>query len=180
MSQTDSIVVSQKTHPQRETLPPVTQLSDSSASSIAEDAPLVLVTGVTGFVATHCALTLWLAGFRVRGTTRSISSKKTQAVQALADSIGVPLHGFQLAECPDLTRSDGWAAAAADCDFCLHVASPYTTEVPKDEDELIRPAIDGTLNVLKVSNRLERNFKSKIRIPAATKSECSRRIHSIF
>lgn len=115
----------------------------------------MLVTGVTGFVATHCALTLWMAGYRVRGTTRSITSKKTQLVQALADSIGVPLHGFQLAECPDLTRSDGWAKAAAGCDFCLHVASPYTTVVPKDENELIRPAIDGTVNVLKVRQGLQ-------------------------
>ncbi len=114
---------------------------------------MVLVTGVTGFVATHCALMLWLAGYRVRGTTRSISSEKSQAVQSLAESVGVPAHGFHLAECPDLTRSDGWSEAAAGCDFCLHVASPYTTVVPKDENELIRPALEGTENVLKVSQR---------------------------
>lgn len=134
----------------REPLPPTTQLQGDSAARIAEDAPLVLLTGVTGFVATHCAVTLWLAGFRVRGTTRSEGSDKTRAVRALADSIGVPAHGLELAECPDLTRSEGWAEAAAGCDFCLHVASPYTTVIPKDENELIRPAIDGTANVLKV------------------------------
>lgn len=51
----------------------------------------------------------------------------------------------------DLSRDDGWAEAVAGCDYVLHIASPFPPEQPKDPDELIVPARDGALRVLKAS-----------------------------
>ena len=56
-------------------------------------------------------------------------------------------HAVELVEA-DLTKADGWAAAVAGCDYVMHTASPVPPEVPKDENDVIRPAVDGTLNVL--------------------------------
>jgi nucleoside-diphosphate-sugar epimerase len=51
----------------------------------------------------------------------------------------------------DLTKDEGWDQAAAGCDFVLHLASPFPTEAPKDENELILPAREGTLRVLRAA-----------------------------
>jgi nucleoside-diphosphate-sugar epimerase len=51
----------------------------------------------------------------------------------------------------DLTRDDGWAAAVEGCDYVVHVASPFPSERPKSDDELVRPAVDGTLRVLRAA-----------------------------
>jgi nucleoside-diphosphate-sugar epimerase len=51
----------------------------------------------------------------------------------------------------DLENDDGWAPAAAGCDYVLHVASPFPPGVPRHEDELIVPAREGTLRVLRAS-----------------------------
>ena len=49
----------------------------------------------------------------------------------------------------DLESDEGWAEAVAGCEYVLHVASPFPLEDPADEDELIRPAVQGTLRVLR-------------------------------
>ncbi len=51
----------------------------------------------------------------------------------------------------DLMSDAGWAQAIRDCDYVLHVASPFPLGVPKDEDEIIRPAREGALRVLKAA-----------------------------
>jgi dihydroflavonol-4-reductase len=51
----------------------------------------------------------------------------------------------------DLTKDDGFDEACRDCKYVLHVASPFPSKVPKDPNELIRPARDGTLRVLKAA-----------------------------
>lgn len=129
--------------------PPAAPPAADAAAGIAEDAPLVLVTGITGFVASHCAYLLWLLGYRVRGTTRSLTSAKSAGVRALAASVGVPPHGLELVECPDLCAPGGWAEAAAGVQLCLHVASPYVAG-GVSEEELIQPATKGVANVLQV------------------------------
>jgi dihydroflavonol-4-reductase len=53
----------------------------------------------------------------------------------------------------NLLREEGWDQAAAGCDFVLHVASPFPTDAPKDENELILPAREGTLRVLRAAQR---------------------------
>lgn len=51
----------------------------------------------------------------------------------------------------DLTKDENWNKAAQDCAYVLHVASPIFLSLPKDENEMIRPAVDGTLRVLKAA-----------------------------
>ena len=51
----------------------------------------------------------------------------------------------------DLNADTGWAEAIAGCDYVLHVASPFPSTAPKDENELIAPARDGALRVLKAA-----------------------------
>jgi nucleoside-diphosphate-sugar epimerase len=118
---------------------------------------LVLVTGGSGFIAMHCTLKLLAAGYRVRNSVRSLAREAEvratlQAAGAdIGDSPGAS-PGDRLAFCAaDLTADAGWAAAAAGCDFVLHVASPFPVNVPRHEDELIVPAREGALRVLRAA-----------------------------
>ena len=93
----------------------------------------VLVTGASGFIAGHVIAELRSHGYRVRGTARR------------------PVDGLDDVVTADLTRDSGWAAAVEGCDYVMHVASPLPNETPTSEDELIRPAVDGTLRVLRAA-----------------------------
>lgn len=109
--------------------------------------PLVLVTGVSGFIAKHCAVELLNAGYGVRGTVRSLQ-KSGELKGSLARH--AELARFELAQA-DLESDEGWAAAAAGCTHVLHVASPFPARQPRDEQALIRPAVQGTLRVLRAA-----------------------------
>jgi nucleoside-diphosphate-sugar epimerase len=110
---------------------------------------LVLVTGGSGFVAMHCMLKLLAAGHRVRTTVRSLA--REAEVRATLKAAGADA-GERLAfTVADLTADAGWDAAVAGCDFVLHVASPFPLNVPRHEDELIVPARDGALRVLRAA-----------------------------
>lgn len=108
----------------------------------------VLVTGATGFIAGHVILQLLEAGHEVRGTARSASSA-ARLNETLSKYAGRPIAIDLVAA--NLERDDGWAEAVAGMDFVQHVASPFPSGVPKDPNELIRPATDGALRVLKAS-----------------------------
>ncbi|MEO6826659.1 MAG: aldehyde reductase [Microbacteriaceae bacterium] len=110
---------------------------------------LVLVTGGSGFVGAHCILKLVDAGFRVRTTVRSL--KREPEVRAMLASGGLE-HGEVLSVvAADLTSDLGWPEAVRGCDFVLHVASPFPVRMPKDESELVRPAREGALRVLRAA-----------------------------
>ncbi len=108
----------------------------------------VLVTGGSGFVGSHVILQLLAAGHLVRTTVRNLS--REQEVRATLAAAGGDVYrlGFAAA---DLENDKGWAEAAADCDYVQHVASPFPLTQPKDEQELIRPAVEGTLRVLRAA-----------------------------
>ncbi|MGC2775776.1 MAG: aldehyde reductase [Bradyrhizobium sp.] len=109
----------------------------------------VLVTGGSGFIAAHTILQLLAAGHRVRATLRSLDRQgEVLAMLTRGGATGTGSLSFHAA---DLTRDDGWAEAAAGCDYVLHIASPVPAHVPKDENELIVPAREGTLRVLRVA-----------------------------
>ncbi len=108
---------------------------------------LILVTGIGGFIAKHVARECLEAGHRVRGTMRDI--KRAGGLQELLAPFGKP--GAISFVQADLMSDDGWPAAMAGVDAVLHVASPFPSGAPKDEAQIIRPALEGTLRVLRAA-----------------------------
>ena len=111
---------------------------------------LVLVTGGTGFVAAHCLIRLLAAGHETRATVRDLAREgdvRAMLRQGGAGEVGARLALFRA----DLNSDAGWAEAVVGCDYVLHVASPFPSTVPKDENELIAPARDGALRVLRAA-----------------------------
>jgi nucleoside-diphosphate-sugar epimerase len=109
----------------------------------------VLVTGGSGFVASHCILQLLAAGHAVRATVRNPG--REAEMRAVFKQAGVEA-GEQLAfAAARLERDEGWAKAAIGCDYVLHVASPFPIDVPRHAGELIMPAREGTLRVLRAA-----------------------------
>jgi len=105
------------------------------------------VTGATGFIAGHCIEELLTHGYPVRGTVRDLATADVAHLHAIAERTGGSL---ELVEAR-LDADGGWTEAVAGCAYVWHVASPNPPEVPKHEDELIRPAVDGTLRVLRAA-----------------------------
>ena len=110
---------------------------------------LVLVTGGSGFVGAHCLVQLLGAGYRVRTTVRSLS--REPEVRAMLAAGGAPADAPLAFVAADLQADAGWPEAVAGCDYVLHVASPFPARQPKNEDELIVPARDGALRVLRAA-----------------------------
>ena len=109
----------------------------------------VLVTGGSGFIGAHCILQLLAAGHRVRTTVRNLNREAD--VRAMLKQGGAdPGNSLQFFAA-NLEKDAGWAEAVAGCDYVLHVASPLPPNVPKHEDDLIIPAREGTLRVLRAS-----------------------------
>jgi len=108
----------------------------------------VLLTGISGFLGGHVALALLNAGFAVRGSLRDIA--RAPKVRAALRSAGADVSNLQFVAL-DLMRDDGWREAAEGCRYLQHVASPLTIRMPKDRDELIRPAVEGTRRALEAA-----------------------------
>ena len=108
----------------------------------------VLITGASGYIARQCISDLLKSGYQVKGSLRDLS--KSDEVR---ESLGC-LNNKDLDFCKlDLLHDEGWLEAASDCDFLIHVASPFIIEEPKDEKELIQPALEGTLRALNAANK---------------------------
>jgi nucleoside-diphosphate-sugar epimerase len=109
----------------------------------------ILVTGGSGFVASHIILQLLAAGHRVHTTVRNLN--RAGDVRAMLKAGGAE-PGDRLAFfAADLENDAGWREAVAGCEYVLHVASPFPSNAPKHEDELIVPAREGALRVLRAS-----------------------------
>ncbi|MFS8115570.1 aldehyde reductase [Rhizobium jaguaris] len=109
----------------------------------------VLVTGGTGFIAQHCMLALFAAGYRVKTTVRSLSRE----AEVRADlKTGGAEPGDRLSfVVADLGSDEGWAEAAAECTYAFHGASPTPSGAQVSEEDWIRPAVDGNLRVLRAA-----------------------------
>jgi nucleoside-diphosphate-sugar epimerase len=109
----------------------------------------VLVTGGSGFVGSHCILQLLAAGHTVRTTVRSLDREgDVRAMLKVGGAEPGDRLGFYAA---DLMKDEGWKEAVSGCEFVLHVASPLPPVMPKNEDDLIVPARDGALRVLRAA-----------------------------
>src|SRR5579871_3676390 len=113
------------------------------------DMSTVLVTGGSGFIGSHCILQLLAAGHHVRTTVRNL--KREGYVRVMLKVAGVDAGDRLSFFAADLEQDAGWAEAVAGCEYVLHVASPFPANVPKHEDELIVPARDGALRVLRAA-----------------------------
>jgi nucleoside-diphosphate-sugar epimerase len=109
----------------------------------------ILVTGGSGFVGSHVILQLLEAGHTVRTTVRKLT--REPEVRAMLAANGVDPGDRLSFFAADLESDAGWAEAVAGCDYVQHVASPFPLTQPKDEQELIRPAVEGTLRVLRAA-----------------------------
>ncbi|MEQ1785072.1 MAG: aldehyde reductase [Hyphomonadaceae bacterium] len=108
----------------------------------------VLVTGGTGYVAGWCIVELLKRGHNVRTTVRSLS-KEAGVRSAVATQVDAS--GRLSVVVADLLNDAGWADATTGCDYVLHVASPLGGTITKDADELVRPAREGALRVLRAA-----------------------------
>jgi nucleoside-diphosphate-sugar epimerase len=109
----------------------------------------VLVTGGSGFLGSHIILQLLGTGHVVRTTVRSL--EREAGVRALLEGAGGKPDDRLSFFAADLERDDGWPEAVAGCEYVLHVASPMPPVAPKTEDEVIAPARDGVLRVLRAA-----------------------------
>jgi dihydroflavonol-4-reductase len=109
----------------------------------------VLVTGGTGFLGGWCIVSLLEAGYEVRTTVRDAA--REGAVREAVASAGAEADSLLTVTAADLSSDAGWPEAVAGCRYVLHVASPFPPVQPKDPDELIVPARDGALRVIKAA-----------------------------
>ena len=114
---------------------------------------LVLVTGASGYVAGHCMLRLLHDGYKVRGTLRSLKRAGEVRQWLTKARLGIdPGDALSFVEA-ELTNPNGWDAAMEGVRYVLHVASPIPSTMPKNPDDLIVPAREGTLNVMRAASR---------------------------
>ncbi|XP_055332866.1 uncharacterized protein LOC129584643 [Paramacrobiotus metropolitanus] len=124
------------------------EASSTPSTGNASNDQRVLVTGASGFIASHCVQQMQAAGYAVRGTVRSLANAKK--VVPLYQMCPGARHKLELVEADLLDdQLDNWKEAVSGCTYVLHVASPFPNEIPTDEQVLIKPAVEGTLNVLR-------------------------------
>ena len=109
----------------------------------------ILVTGGSGFIGSHTILQLLAAGHEVRTTVRSL--KREGDVRAMLKEGGAKPGDRLTFVAADLEKDAGWSEAVSGCEYVLHVASPLPPGIPKHEDDLIVPAREGPLRVLRAA-----------------------------
>jgi nucleoside-diphosphate-sugar epimerase len=110
---------------------------------------MVLVTGGSGFIGAHCIVQLLEAGYMVRTTVRNLA--REEEVRTMIRQGGVEPGERLEVFAADLTSDAGWPEAVTGCAYVLHVASPFPPAIPQHEDELIIPAREGALRVLRAA-----------------------------
>lgn len=114
----------------------------------------VLLTGASGYIAKHITLQLLEAGYHVRGTVRGLS-RAPEVIAAVRPHLSEPdtIEDRLSFVALDLTSDEGWDAAMEGVDVLMHTASPFPMVQPKNEDDLIRPAVDGALRALRAAHK---------------------------
>ena len=115
---------------------------------------LVVVTGASGFIAKHIVLQLLNLGYSVRATVRSPSREaELRAAMSQHADAGTSVERLLSFALLDLEQDQGWDEALAGADALIHTASPFPLVQPKNEDDVVRPAVDGTLRALRAAKR---------------------------
>ena len=109
----------------------------------------VLVTGASGYIALHCITELLKNGYAVKGSLRSMN-RENEVREAVRKEVSD--NNLEICEL-DLLNDKGWDNAASECEYMLHLASPFIVGEPKSEDELIRPAKEGTMRALRAAKK---------------------------
>jgi nucleoside-diphosphate-sugar epimerase len=113
--------------------------------------PKVVITGISGYLGSHvCNVFLQSGAFHVRGTVRDKSNEKK--IQPLKDAFGDHFSALELFEA-DLLNEASIEKAIEGCAFVVHTASPFPSVAPKDENVLIKPAVEGTLAVMRAAHK---------------------------
>ncbi len=115
----------------------------------------VLLTGVSGFLGSHTAIQLLEKGYAVTGTIRN--PERAKAIRSLIARHTANVNNLHLVTA-DLLDEPVWKELTKGMDYVQHIASPFPRQLPKHEDDLIRPARTGTLNILKAAadNKVKR------------------------
>ena len=110
----------------------------------------VFITGISGWIAQYCAIELLQNGYTVKGSLRNMN-RQQEVIEALSKHVDTKdkLEFCQL----DLLIDDGWDDAMIGCEYLMHIASPFIMTEPKNEDDLIKPAKEGTLRALKSAQK---------------------------
>ncbi|CAE1251235.1 unnamed protein product [Acanthosepion pharaonis] len=112
----------------------------------ANDSPLVLVTSASGFIATHIIKQLQENSYKVRGVVPNLEDEeKVKHLHNLCPEANVKLELVQA----DTSKSEAWDEPVKDAQYVIHVISPFPKNNSKDDNELVQPAVDETLAVLK-------------------------------
>jgi dihydroflavonol-4-reductase len=109
----------------------------------------ILITGASGFVAQHTIIQSLQQGYKVRATLRN-SAREAEVREIVAKHADVKDNLEFISA--DLMQDSNWTEAMRGCEYVLHVASPFPLFEPKHEDELIIPAVQGTLRVLRAAH----------------------------
>ena len=105
----------------------------------------VLVTGITGYIASHVSVKLVEKGYKVRGTVRN--KAKGRRLKSAFVQHGVPTDNIEFVEA-DLGADEGWSEIVKGCRFIQHIASPFPLEAPRDREALVPEARAGAQRVL--------------------------------
>lgn len=138
----------------------------------------VLLTGVTGFLGSHTAIQLLNKGYEVVGTLRS--KDRTNSIKEVIGKYTPNINNLTFAEA-GLNDSNIWLELTRNIDYIQHIASPFPRTVPKDENELIIPAKQGVLNILKAASA--NNVKRVVMVSALgaiTYGKTKRELNTIF
>ena len=114
----------------------------------------VLLTGISGYIAMHCAKELLEGDYQINATVRNLD--KVEDIKNALSAMSLDVNKIQFFQA-DLLSDENWEDAMADCEYVMHVASPYPLNQPKDENVLIKPAVEGTERV--VSLAIKNNVK---------------------
>ncbi|PIQ49322.1 MAG: nucleoside-diphosphate sugar epimerase [Cytophagales bacterium CG12_big_fil_rev_8_21_14_0_65_40_12] len=110
----------------------------------------VLLTGITGFLGSHTAIQLLNKGYQVTGTLRDQS--RMEEIKAVIAQHTDKIENLSFAVA-DLNDHKIWGELTQNIDFVQHIASPFPRTLPKNEDDLIRPAKEGTLAILNAASK---------------------------